>query len=174
MITDTVTETVTEMVTDMVTKIPREGVHKSIRLLQGPILSYVSEYVPAEFDASFRDEETWIKILSDVIGRGSSGSTPKPGPTSSFELTGSRPRCLHRPTEFQKKVALVIVVLLIVFFFENQRLLEAASDKIRDKKWEIVEKAVKFVYNKYNSKLENAEKKREMREILGDVGLIIE
>lgn len=94
-----------DMMSEHASSIPSDVIRSSILSLQDPVIEYVSKYVPAEYDDSFEDIETWLNTLSDLmVKRSCSTSSPKSSSKSSVELSGedssmvSRERCL-RPSE---------------------------------------------------------------------------
>lgn len=166
-----------DMMSEHASSIPSGVIRSSILSLQGPVIEYVSKYVPAEYDDSFEDIETWLNTLSDLMVRRScSTSSPK----SSAELSGedspmvSRERCLRpsekksrflgririmdpyrkgtRPlvmTEFRKNVAIILLILsLALLITEDNPALLFAVEKIQDNKIKIMETLI----NKYSEK----------------------
>ena len=186
-------KTIQDIVSDHYSAIPLEMVKSSVLSLQGPVIEYVSKYIPAEYDDSFEDIDTWLNTLSDLMVSRSKRSCL----TSSVQLSGedssmvSRERCLSpseknyrflgrirnmdpsrkgtRPrvvTEFRKTVAVILVILALSHLIteENPALLFAV-EKVQENKIKIMEELI----NKYTSLREEKEKRRLEYERSGDV-----
>lgn len=170
--------TIQDVVSECSSSIPLEVVKSSILHLQGPIFEYVSKYIPAEYDDSFEDIDTWLNSLSDLIIK-------RPRVMSSVKLSGEdssmvfRERCLrssekkyrflgrirnmdpsrkgtrpHIITEFRKTVAIILVILALSHLItEDNPALLFAVEKIQENKIKIMEALI----NKYTSIREKKE-----------------
>ena len=171
-----------DMMSEHASSIPTEMIRSGILSLQGPVIEYVSKYIPAEYDESFEEIDTWLNTLSDLmVKRSCSKSSTK----SPVELSGddasmvSRDRCLSpsekksrflgrirnmdptrkgtRPqvmTEFRKTVSVILVILALVHLItEDNPALLFTLEKIEDEKIKIMETLI----NKYTSRREGEE-----------------
>lgn len=183
-------KTIQDIISEHHSSVPFEMLKSSILSLQVPIIEYVSKYVPAEYDDSFEDIDTWLNTLSDLI-------VTRSCVMSSVKLSGedssmvSRERCLRpsekkyqflgrirnmdpyrkgtRPrimTEFRKTVAVILVILALSHLIteENPALL-FSIEKIQDNKIKIMETLI----NKYTSIREKKEKRLVKYGRTGDV-----
>ncbi len=94
-----------DIMSEHFSSVPMGVIKSGILSLQGPVIEYVSKYVPAEYDESFEDIETWLNTLSDIMIQRSCFRYPiTSSPKAAVELSGddspmvSRERCL-RPLE---------------------------------------------------------------------------
>lgn len=182
-----------DMMSEHASLIPSEMIKSSILSLQGPVIEYVSKYVPSEYDDSFEDIDTWLNTLSDLMIK-------RPCVTSSVELSGkdssmvSRERCLRpsekksrflgrirsmdpfrkgtRPlvmTEFRKTVAVMLVILALALLIteENPALLFTV-EKIQENKIKIMETLI----NKYTERREEEQERLIKYGKRGDVEYI--
>lgn len=93
------------MMSEHASSVPTEMIRSGILSLQGPVIEYVSKYIPAEYDESFEDIDTWLNTLSDLmVKRSCAKPSVKSSTRSSVKLSGddasmvSRERCLS-PSE---------------------------------------------------------------------------